>query len=98
MLSTSLRLCIVFVLRMSMLVDYDKNADMRDFKAVKRIATAAMKLFFPHWKTVEDVNPQEFEYFCLEPAIRRRGIVKTQCHHIDPEFKTQMPNIRLKQD
>ncbi len=38
------------------IVEYDKNADMRDFKAVKRIATAAKKLFFPHWKTVEDIK------------------------------------------
>ncbi|MFU7518081.1 BREX system Lon protease-like protein BrxL, partial [Clostridium sp. HCS.1] len=29
------------------LVVYDKKADMRDFKAVKKIATAAMKLLFP---------------------------------------------------
>ena len=55
-----------------------------------------MKLFFPHWKTVEDVDVEEFNYYCLEPAIRRRGIIKTQCHYIDPEFKTEMPVIRVK--
>jgi ATP-dependent Lon protease len=79
------------------LVEYDKNADMRDFKAVKRIATAALKLFFPHWKTLEDVKLQDFETYCLDPAIRRRGIIKTQCHYIDPEFKTEMPRIAIKQ-
>ena len=63
---------------------------------VKRIATAAMKLFFPHWKTIEDVNLQDFETYCLDPAIRRRGIIKTQCHYIDPEFKTEMPRIAIK--
>ncbi len=78
------------------LVDYDRGADMRDFKAVKRIAVAAMKLFFPHWKTVQDVNVEEFKFFCLEPAVRRRGIIKIQCHHIDPEFKTQMLSIDVK--
>lgn len=75
------------------LVIYDKKADMRDFKAVKKIATAAMKLLFPHWKSVEDVNLEEFDLYCLQPAIERRGIIKEQCHYIDSEFKTSMPNF-----
>lgn len=78
------------------LVEIAPNTDMRDSKAVKRIATAYMKLLFPHWRTVEDVNKQEFEIFCLNPAIHRRGIVKQQCHYIDPEFKMQMSGISMK--
>ena len=78
------------------LVEIALNTDMRDSKAVKRIATAYMKLLFPHWRTVEDVNKQEFEIFCLNPAIYRRGIVKQQCHYIDPEFKMQMSGISMK--
>ena len=78
------------------LVDYQKDADMRDFKAVKRIATASVKLFFPHWTTVEDVNKEEFDMYCLQPALHRRGIVKIQCHNIDPEFKTKMPDVWIK--
>ena len=58
------------------LVEIAPNTDTRDSKAVKRIATAYMKLLFPHWRTVEEVNKQEFETFCLNPAIHRRGIVK----------------------
>ena len=78
------------------LVEIAPNTDTRDLKAVKRIATAYMKLLFPHWRTVEEVNKQEFETFCLNPAIHRRGIVKQQCHYIDPEFKQQMSGISLK--
>lgn len=78
------------------LVEIAPNTDMRDSKAVKRIATAYMKLLFPHWRTVEDVNKPEFEIFCLNPAIYRRGIVKQQCHYIDPEFKMQMSGISMK--
>lgn len=85
----------VYGMLFDQLVEYEANADMRDFKAVKRIATAAMKLFFPHWKTVADVDLRDFDTYCLQPAIYRRGIIKTQCHHIDPEFKTQMPQIRV---
>lgn len=86
----------VYGMLFDQLIEYEANADMRDFKAVKRIATAAMKLFFPHWKAVADVNLLDFDAYCLQPAIRRRGIIKTQCHHIDPEFKTQMPRINVK--
>lgn len=75
------------------LVAYDKNADTRDLKAVKRVAVGYMKLLFPHWTHVSDVNKQEFEQYCLRPAIRRRGIIKEQCNLIDAEFKPTMPNI-----
>ena len=78
------------------IVEYDKNADTRDFNAVKRIAVGYMKLLFPHWNTVEKVNLEEFDQYCLQPAIRRRGIIKEQCHYIDPEFKTAMPNFQTK--
>lgn len=78
------------------IVGYDRNADTRDFNAVKRIAVGYMKLLFPHWTHVSDVNIEEFNTYCLQPAIRRRGIIKEQCHYIDPEFKTLMPNFWIK--
>ena len=78
------------------LVEFQKDADMRDFTAVKRIATAYMKLLFPHWRTLEDVDRCDFDRYCLQPAIYRRGIIKEQCHNIDPEFKTTMPDIWVK--
>lgn len=78
------------------LVTFEKDADMRDFTAVKRITTAYMKLLFPHWTSVKDVNIQEFDMYCLQPAIHRRGIIKEQCHNIDAEFKTRMPIIEIK--
>jgi len=78
------------------LVSFEKDADMRDFNAVKRIATAYMKLLFPQWVEESDVDLQAFDDYCLQPAIRRRGIIKEQCHNIDAEFKTRMPIIQLK--
>ena len=75
------------------LVKFEKKADVRASNAVKRIATGYMKLIFPHWQRVEDVDLDEFKNYCLNPAIHRRGIVKEQCHNIDPEFKTAMPQI-----
>lgn len=78
------------------LVDFDRTANMRDFTAVKRIATAYMKLLFPHWTAVEDVNISEFDTYCLQPAIRRRGIIRQQLNLIDPEYKASMPAIWVK--
>lgn len=77
------------------IVKYDKNADTRDFNAVKRITVGYMKLLFPHWTSVEKVDLDEFDMYCLQPAIRRRGIIKEQCHYIDPEFKTTMPHFEV---
>lgn len=78
------------------LVTFEPNADLRDFNAVKRITTAYVKLLFPHWTRRTDVNLDEFNNYCLQPAVRRRGIIKEQCHNIDPEFKARMPDIALK--
>lgn len=77
------------------LTKFEDKADVRDKKAIKRIATGYMKLLFPHWRKVEDVDKAEFEMYCLNPAIHRRGIVKEQCHRIDPEFKTRMPEVAI---
>lgn len=85
----------IYSLLYDRLVDIAPNTDMRDAKAVKRIATAYMKLFFPHWRTLQDVDRYEFETFCLNPALNRRGIVKEQCHNIDPEFKSKLTGISM---
>lgn len=93
----SLRTQNIYGLLFDELVACDKNADTRDFNAVKRIAVAYMKLLFPHWTHVSDVVLDEFDTYCLQPAIRRRGIIKEQCHYIDVEFKTIMPHFWLKE-
>jgi ATP-dependent Lon protease len=74
----------------------EERSDLRDLKAVQKIASAYSKLLFPHITKVEELDKNEFKLYCLDPAIRRRGIIKEQCHKIDEEFKAYMPNIRLK--
>lgn len=78
------------------LIGFESNADIRDFTAVKRTAVAYIKLLFPHWEKLSDVDKEEFNTYCLEPAKRRRGIIKEQCNLIDREFKVTMPNIWIK--
>lgn len=76
-----------------------KGADMRHTKAVKRIATAYMKLLFPHITSVEQLDINEFNIYCLQPAIRRRDIVREQCSNIDAEssFSKAMPDFKVRE-
>lgn len=80
------------------LVYVPQGADMRHTKAVKRIATAYLKLLFPHITKVDQVNLEEFNIFCLQPAIRRRDIVRQQCSNIDAEasYSKPIPSYRVK--
>lgn len=92
----ALRVQNIYGLLFDELVAHDKNADTRDLKAVKRVAVGYMKLLFPHWTSIADVDKSEFDQYCLQPAIRRRGIIKEQCHLIDSEFKSTMPHIWIR--
>lgn len=80
------------------LVEVPQGADMRHTKAVKRIATAYLKLLFPHITSVQQVDLDEFNMLCLQPAIRRRDIVRQQCSNIDAEtsFSKPIPEYRVK--
>lgn len=85
------------------IVEHDSNADLRDLKAVKKAATAYTKLLFPHVQSVHQLTPEAltrfketYKIYCLEPAILRRGIIRMQCHAIDKEFTSEMPNFKLK--
>ncbi len=74
-----------------------EDAATRDTEAVKRICTAYLKLLFPHVRKPEDVQTQEFEQYCLAPALEMRGIIKKQLAIIDPgEFGgKKIPDIRV---
>ena len=74
-----------------------KDADTRDKKAIIKLATAYLKLIFPHVSGPEDIENQEFKTFCLEPAIKMRSIIKKQISYIDPEFSEEVPDIRVKE-
>jgi ATP-dependent Lon protease len=79
------------------LVYVPQGADMRHTKAVKRIATAYLKLLFPHETNSSMIDPNEFNMLCLQPAVRRRDIVRQQCSNIDAEksFSKPMPDYRV---
>lgn len=75
-----------------------EKADERHKKAIIHMTTAYFKLFFPHITSVDQVNLEEFDTYCLQPAIRRRDIIRQQCYNIDPEpsYAKPIPNITVK--
>lgn len=69
------------------LVEVPEKADTRDTEAVKRICTAYLKLLFPNVRSATDITPKDFTRYCLRPAARMRGIIKTQLGILDTEFR-----------
>ena len=69
------------------LVNVPEGADTRDTEAVKRIATAYLKLLFPHVKKMEDIKPRDFNRYCLRRACNMRAIIKMQLGIMDSEYK-----------
>jgi ATP-dependent Lon protease len=56
--------------------------DLRDRKAIARLATGFLKLQFPDMRPY----PQEFREFCVRPAIELRQRVRDELHKLDPEY------------
>lgn len=73
------------------------KADLRDTEAICRMCSAYMKLLFPSARTADDVNPFEFDCYCLQPAIDMRSIIIYQKGLVDPKEAGRMaPDIRVK--
>jgi ATP-dependent Lon protease len=75
------------------------NAGKRDYTAIQRLCTAFVKLIFPHATSKDDIEPNEFIKYCLEPAKQMRGVIKKQLCVVDPsEFdvpgKRDIPDIQ----
>ncbi len=83
------------------MIEYKSNSDKRDLTAIKRLCTAFLKLLFPHVQSREDISKEDFEYYCLRPALEMRGVIKKQLCIIDPkEFnvpgKNEIPEVICK--
>ncbi len=58
------------------------TSDRRDIVAITRLAAGYCKLLFPHGQ-IED---NDFNEYCLKPAIRLRQKVREQLAILDPEY------------
>lgn len=56
--------------------------DLRDRKAITRLAAGFLKLLFPDMKPGEE----EFKEFCVKPAVELRQRVRDELHKLDPEY------------
>lgn len=56
--------------------------DLRDRKAITRLASAYLKILFPNIQPSE----QEFRAYCVEPAIELRQRVRDELHKLDAEY------------
>ena len=56
--------------------------DMRDRKAITRLASAYLKLIFPDLK----VEQAEFNEYCVKPAVALRQRVRDELHKMDSEY------------
>ena len=56
--------------------------DLRDRKAIARVAAGFLKLLFPDL----GVSDEEFREFCVRPAVALRQRVRDELHKMDPEY------------
>jgi ATP-dependent Lon protease len=78
------------------LIVVPEKSDTRDVTAVKRMASAYLKLLFPHWKTADDADIALFEKYCLTSAVNMRGIIKEQLCLIDGEYSNYpLPKFKV---
>ena len=56
--------------------------DMRDKKAITRLASAYLKLIFPDLQ----VTQEEFNKYCVQPAVDLRQRVRDELHKMDSEY------------
>ena len=69
--------------------------DARDAEAIRKICTAFTKLIFPHAEKPEDITPEDFDTYCLQPAKAMRSIVREQMGFADSkEAGKTVPAIR----
>jgi ATP-dependent Lon protease len=57
--------------------------DMRDNKAISRLAEGFLKLLFPDL----NLSDEEFNTYCLNPSIRMRQQIRDELSKIDHEYK-----------
>jgi len=64
--------------------------DLRDKKAIMKMASGFLKLLFPNLKFVEELD---FIKYCLKPAIELRQRVRDHLHYLDPEYKNYIIDV-----
>ncbi len=81
------------------LIEVPEAADTRDTEAVKRIATAYLKLLFPNVREPGDITAREFKRYCLDRARKMRDTIQYQLGILDEEYRGKnMPVFSVRPD
>lgn len=81
------------------LIVVPEAADTRDTEAVKRIATAYLKLLFPQVRSENDITAREFKRYCLDRARKMRNTIKYQLGILDVEYRGKdLPAFSVRPD
>ena len=81
------------------LIEVPEAPDTRDTEAVKRIATAYLKLLFPHVRNANDITAREFKRYCLDRARKMRDIIRYQLGLLDVEYRGKdTPVFAVRED
>ncbi len=81
------------------LIEVPETADTRDTEAVKRIATAYLKLLFPQVRSTNDITAREFKRYCLDRARKMRDTIKCQLGLLDIEYSGKdLPAFSVRPD
>lgn len=79
------------------LIEVPDGADTRDTEAVRRIATAYLKLLFPYVRQPEDIRTADFNRYCLRRACKMRSIILTQMGIMDIEYAGRdIPQFKVR--
>ncbi|RIA77961.1 ATP-dependent Lon protease [Anaeroplasma bactoclasticum] len=81
------------------LVEVPYAADTRDTEAVKRIATAYLKLLFPNVRSSKDISVREFKRYCLDRARKMRDTIIYQLGLLDIEYHGKnLPQFSIREE
>ncbi len=81
------------------LIIVPEASDTRDTEAVKRIATAYLKLLFPNVRKPSDISSFDFNHYCLYRARLMRETIKYQLGILDSEYRGKnLPDFKVKTD
>jgi ATP-dependent Lon protease len=69
------------------------DGDLRDTRAIQRLACGYLKLLFPD---IKSVTTDEFHEFCLKLAIELRSNIRRQMAIMDPEFSQNVAEITVR--
>ncbi len=73
------------------------KADTRDTEAIRKICTAFTKLIFPQVENELDMSPEDFDKYCLQPALSMRRIIREQMGFADAkEAGKEVPAIKTR--